>query len=126
MLDRILILQHRGGEYISINISSLSLDKNELWETIERAEKYLIKPFVTSNVALQILNTNLSVREIEKVVKWLNKMNNDIHRLALIGANFLDRLRFKRIFNKTSSSINFRFIYDWETAKDWLVGKLHK
>ena len=124
MLDRILILQHEGGEYISINISSLSSRKKELWTTIEHAEKYLIKPSVTANVALQVLDTKLTGEEIDKIVLWLNEMNNDIQRLAIIGADFMEKLRFKKAFKKNNSNVNFKLFFDWETAKDWLVGKL--
>ncbi len=124
MFNRILVLQHKGGEYLSINISSLDLNKELIWHTIEDAERQLKRPSTTSNVALQVLDTKLTTNEVEKIVFWLNKMKKDIQRLAIIGVNFRGKSIFKKAFKKAKSELNYKFIFDWDTAKDWFVGKI--
>lgn len=123
MFDRIMILQHKGGEYISVNVSGITDEREILWETIHRAEKVLNKPSSTSNVAFQILDSRLTKNEIENICSWFEKMQPQIFRLAIIGASFRDKVQFNRSIQKADFFINRQFIYDWDKAKDWLVGK---
>jgi len=122
MFDRILILQHKGGEYIAINISSVKENREIIGETLNRAEEKLIKPSTTSNVALQVLDSRLSPIEIEKIVVWLQNEKLNIFRLAIIGAKFSERRLFNKFFKKHNNQRVWKFIDDWERAKDWLVG----
>jgi len=123
VFDRILILQHRGGEYISLNISGLTSDREPIWETLDRAREKLKRPSTTSNVALQILDSNLTKDEIERITEWLKNMKSEIFRLAVIGATFRERRLMKKACGKADLHLNWTFLYDWDRAKDWLVGK---
>jgi len=123
MFDRILIFQHKGGEYISINISGLSEDREPIWETLNRVEEKLRKPSITSNVAFQILDSKLSKDEIERIVNWFKKMKSDIYRIVIIGATFREKYLISKSIKKAKIQLNEKYIYDWDTAKDWLVGK---
>lgn len=98
MLNRILILQHKGGEYISINISSLEDNHELIWETIRQAEKRLLKPSTTTNVAIQILDTKFNQMIADEIVDWLIKMKKDIFRLAIIGATIRHKRTLKKSF----------------------------
>lgn len=123
MFDRILLLQHKGGEYLSINISSIKDDRSEIWTTLHRAEQIMKKPSATSNIALQILDSKLSKSEINEITKWLKKLNSEIQRLAIIGAKNSEKRSINKYVKLANLQINSKNIFDWDTAKDWLVGK---
>jgi len=123
MFDRILILQHKGGEYMAINISGLSADREPIWETLDRAEVILERPSTTSNVAFQVLDSKLSKDEVKRITEWLNNMKPHIYRLAIIGATFRERIMLSNAMKRVKAQLNRIFVYDWESAKDWLVGK---
>ena len=122
MFDRIMIIQHKGGEYISINISNLTKEKCVIWETLNRAETKLRHPSTTSNVALQILNTKFDKTEITEIASWIYKNISNIQRLAIVGANYFNNKKFKKSLKNKNKFLNFKIIYDWDTAKDWLIG----
>ena len=81
------------------------------------------KPSSTRNIALQILDTKLSKESFDKLTEWLKKMNSNIFRLVIIGARFRDKWLLNKIMKRKFLKLNMQYIYDWDTAKDWLVGK---
>lgn len=93
-----------------------------IWDTIKEAEKRLLKPSTTTNVAFQILGTKLNQLLADEIIDWLIKNKKNIFRLAIIGATIKHKRTLKRSFRKKLDILNYKFIYDWDTAKDWLVG----
>lgn len=121
-MQRIMTIAHKGGEYVSINISAMTDNISEVWTTLEQATEYLAKPSATKNVAVQILDTQMGKTEYAKFLDWLSDVAANIYRLAIVGATRRDMRQLTKGIKALSQQPNYRFIYDWDSAKDWLVG----
>ena len=123
MFPRFLVLQHKGGEYAGINLSGLKADLEPIGEILRGAEQHLTKPSTTGNIGLQLHDTKVDRAAISRIVEWLQGVAHHIYRLAVIGASLRQRHLFRRELRRRGINVNVTFVYDWEIAKDWLVGK---
>ena len=123
MFPKFLVLQHKGGEDASINLSGMEDQLAPVVDILKEAEQHLSKPSTTGNIGLQLHDTKLDRASVARIVEWLNGVAPHIYRLAVIGAKSRQRFLFRRQLKRQGVMLNVAFVYDWEIAKDWLVGK---
>ena len=123
MFPKFLVLQHKGGEYAGINLAGMKDHLAPIWDILSEAEQHLPRPSTTGNIGLQLHDTKLDRASVVRIVEWLNGVASHIFRLAIIGAGPRQAFHFRRQFKRQGVRLNVLFVYDWEIAKDWLVGE---
>jgi hypothetical protein len=120
--EKIFTLNHAGGDFLSVNVSGLINDSTRLWPIFDEMVELLKRPSTSKNIAFHIYDTVLSKETADSIISHLKEIESSIRRISFIGLTFRSKLLFKKLIKKYSFKSTYQFIFDINTAKDWLIG----
>lgn len=123
MLEKIFILYHAGGEILSINLSGIKMDTQKIWPILDEMITLVKKPSTPKNLGLHIFDTYIDKKITNKILNRIFKISNNIFRIAFIGLSNKGKSLIRKCINTSQYNINYKFIFDLNESKDWLVGQ---
>ena len=108
-----------------MHLGSFFSDEEALLARLKAEEAFLVDQYRKLPLWIDFYETQLTDPILVEVIHFMDRLHNQIPRLALVGCSGRDRRRFERLMKKQGRELwmPIQFFSDPEVAKTWLVSE---
>lgn len=115
---------YKGGEVHCLKYGSFFKDQDKLIALMKEEERFVQSTNKQLRIWIDLYETKITKEVLTELVHSLNRMNNHIRKLTIVGLSFYSRLRLNKLIHRNKfTNLNVKYFVDPEDAKTWLVGE---
>jgi hypothetical protein len=114
---------YKGGEIHCLKYGSKHKNHDKLFELMKLEEAFIIQTNKRLKIWIDMYETAVTEKVIEKLIDNLKNLNDYIERLSFVGLSGINQWRLKRKIKQAGIIQNISFYADPEDAKTWLISE---
>lgn len=112
---------YKGGEIHCLKYGNKYKDADALFHVMKQEEEFILTTNRQLKVWVDFYKTSITDNVLIAFVENINRLNEHINKLSVVGLSSFNIWRLKRKIRRTKLSLNISFYADPEDAKTWLV-----
>ncbi|MGG3279988.1 hypothetical protein [Paenibacillus solani] len=116
---------YKDGEIHCLKYGSFFQNHAALFDLFKAEEDFIRNTKRRLRIWVDFYETNISEEVLTKFLASINRINDHILKISIVGLSFFDIWRLNRLSKKLgiSSNCSIRYYKDPEDAKTWLVSE---
>ena len=117
---------YKNGELFCLHLGSFGTDEAAVISRIKTEEVFFTQQNRSIGIWIDFYETKLTDRVMSEFIELIERIDNRILKLGLVGCSFMDQWKINKLMKKAGcfSTLPVKYFEDPEDAKTWLVSEL--
>jgi hypothetical protein len=117
---------YKNGELFCLHLGSFGADEDAVISRIKTEEAFFTQQNRSIGIWIDFYETKLTERVMGEFIELIERIDNHILKLGLVGCSFMDQWKINKLMKKAEcfSTLPVKYFNDPEDAKTWLVSEL--
>ena len=112
---------YKGGEIHCLKYGSKYHNEDSLFKLMEEEQEFIFNINRKLKIWVDFYKTTITDRVLQEFINHLQRINDRIDKISIVGLTGLNVWRIKRKIRKSGINLIISFYKDPEDAKTWLI-----